>query len=109
MSHPVSWLYTVDEEGGTCEIISGERLMANLSSQAACGIFHVEQRDCEWTNGVLPFALDPCSVDVDGEHTWAEQTFDGPTWVLRGAGATARSFVFARKTSSWFSLMSTES
>jgi len=81
MSHPVSFFYTVDEDGGTCEIISGERLMANLSSQAACGIFHVEQRDCEWTNGVLPFALDPCSVDGDGEHTWIEQTFDGPTWV----------------------------
>lgn len=84
MSHHTNWLYTLDSEGFPCELINGQRLIAAMKQQGSCGgggaLFTQLKEDCQWHNGTFPFALDPCSVDTNGNQTWLPMTFAGTTW-----------------------------
>lgn len=81
-SHHTSWLYTLDADGGVCELINGQRLLAAMNATASCGnsMFVQVADDCRWGDGTFPYTLDPCSVDDDGNQTWLPQTFAGTTW-----------------------------
>lgn len=81
MSHHTQFLYSLNDDGTVCEIFSGPRLAAALRGQAACATsISMSGEDCQWQDGTLPLALDTCSVDVDGEHTWEPITFADVTW-----------------------------
>lgn len=80
MTHHAGWLYSTNDDGSSCEIVNHERLLASLRATAACGIFSVKRDDCEWGDGTLPFALDACARDEDGDHLWTPVTFNETTW-----------------------------
>lgn len=80
MSHHANWLYFLDSEGVPCELFNGERLRGALSAQPICGQIQLADPDCEWANGTLPYALDPCSEDDNGVQTWQPMVFAAPDW-----------------------------
>jgi hypothetical protein len=78
----MQFLYSLNDDGSVCEIFNGERLMSALADTGLCNVVGIKARgaDCMWSDGTLPLALDTCSVDEDGEHTWQPITFAGITW-----------------------------
>jgi hypothetical protein len=82
MSHHMQFLYSLNDDGSVCEIFNGERLMSSLTDTGLCNVVGIKAQgtDCMWADGTLPLALDTCSIDEDGDHTWEPITFAGVTW-----------------------------